>query len=539
MDRHPAIAVLLLLAGCQRELPPDVGGEPFWYQVDLEEAEDLGHEPHEVESPVPPGPITLVDVTERAGLGGAVSGGNTHGVGIAFVDLTGDGWADIFVANGRSGSLDRQWPSRMYENQRDGTFVDVSAAWGLDAIAGRDCFSVAAADYDNDGDVDLYLGTRPRDVLLQNQGDRFVDVTEAAGAGGPPSEERLFADGRSKVVAWGDYDGDGWLDVVSSSSTLPDPFAYLLRNRGDGTFEDVSARTGVQASPFGNPCAVMWSDHDNDRDPDLWIWNDRGGHILLLNEGGERFTDVTAASGLDDVGITHPMGIDAGDIDHDGDLDFYISNIGNNPLLRNNGDGTFSDITREAGTGGQYGWGLAFEDFDRDGWVDIFVAQEDDRPHLVFRNRGESPPRFDEIEVEHIDVQSSGAAHNTAAGFADYDHDGLVDVVVAETDGSRITLYRNETDTGSGRHLFVEVGRAPDGGNRGAVGARILVKTGDLIQFDDVTAGSSRASQNEHGVRFGLGPWSGAEWVAVQWPSGEQTVSRNVEGGRRLDMDFE
>jgi enediyne biosynthesis protein E4 len=531
--------VLVVLCACSEEVTSiDFGGKPAWTEVTLEGAEDLGHTPEVIASQVAPGRIDLADVTMAAGLGNAVGRGNSHGVGIAFVDLTGDDRPDIFVANGMRENEDVRSPSKLYRNEQDGTFTDVTAEWGLDAIASKDCFSVAAADYDNDGDIDLYLGTRPNDVLLRNEGDRFADVTAEAGAGGPASNEGLFGDGRSKVVAFGDYDLDGWLDIVSASSTLPDPFAYLLRNKGDGTFEDVSERTRVQASPYGNPCAVMWSDHDNDRDPDLWIWNDRGDHILLLNEGGERFGDFTEGSRLSEVSIGHPMGIDAADIDRDGDLDFYISNIGNNPLLRNNGDGTFTDITRDAGTGGDFGWGLAFEDFDLDGWPDIFVAQEDNRPNLVFRNLGQSPPRFDQLEFPHPEVDS-GASHNVAAGFADYDRDGRVDVVAATTDGSRIVLYKNETEVGTGRWLHVEVARAPNGGNLRAIGARVLVKTGELVQFRDLTAGSSRASQNEHTVRFGLGEWSGAEWVAVQWPSGAQKVVRNVEGNRRVMVEFD
>ena len=520
------LTVLLLFAACKDDLPPNRGGEPFWIEVDFSAAEDRGHSPT-AGDPVESGEITLVDVTEAAGLGDLISGGNSHGVGIAFVDVTGDDLPDIFVANGMSESLGRQFPSKLYENQGDGTFSDVTSAWGLDAIAGVDCFSIAAADYDQDGDIDVYLGASPTDILLRNEGDRFADVSVEAGAGGPPSEVGGFRAGVSKVVAFGDYDGDGWLDIVSSSSTLPDPFAYLLKNDGDGTFTDVSVETNVQASPFGNPCAVMWSDYDNDTDPDLWIWNDRGDHILLRNERGERFFDATSESRLDEVEIRHPMGIDSADIDHDGDLDYFISNIGNNPLLRNNGDGTFSDIHDDAGTGGEFGWGMAFEDFNHDSWPDIFVAQEDNLPHLVFQSRGENPSRFDEIEVDHIDVQSRGAAHNTAAGFADFDRDGRVDVVVAETDGSRVTLYRNETDVAEQRFLHV---RAP-------IGTRVLVATGELVQFRDVKAGSSRASQNEHTVRFGLGAWSGAEWVAVQRPTGEQVVLMNVEGNQRLVVE--
>ncbi len=524
-----ACSAALALSCSETVLPPNLGGTPFGEAIDLDQAEDLGYAaaPLPAAEQRPAGAITLRDVTSEVGLQGAVSGGNQHGVGIAFVDLTGDGFADIFVANGVSNTARMQTAPALYVNDGAGGFVEETAQRGISAIAQRDLFSVAAGDYDQDGDVDLYLGSRPQDILLRNDGGVFVDATAEAGAGGPPSETALFSDGRGKVVAFGDYDQDGWLDVVSASSTIPRPGVYLLRNRQDGTFEDVSEATSVMAHRSGNPCAVLWTDHDNDADLDLWIWNDRGGHILLRNDGGV-FSDQTESSALDEVGITHPMGIDAADIDHDGDLDVYISNIGNNPLLRNNSDGTFSDITKRAGTEGDYGWGLSFEDFNGDTWPDLFVAQEDNRPHLLFAHQGLLPPTFERIEVEHPEVLDRQAAHNTAAAFADYDHDGRVDVVVAETDGSRITLYRNETEVGSHRYLHVTLG--PSGGAT----ARVGIKSGPLIQFQEIYGGSSRASQNEHTARFGLGNYSGADWVAVLWSTGAQRVFTNVEGNQRL-----
>ncbi|MCA9649214.1 MAG: CRTAC1 family protein [Myxococcales bacterium] len=536
----PAL-VLAVLGACGPEpLPPDLGGDALWVPLDLDAAIDRG----EPSDPIPPaeqrpaGALTLVDVSEAAGLGAVVSGGNTHGVGLAFTDLDGDDWADIVVVSGRSNVSGESFASRLLRNRGDGTFEDVSASSGLgDALAGRDGYSVAAGDLDGDGDVDLYVGAQATDVLLLNQGDgRFVDATAERGAGGPPSDPSLVSNGKSKVVSLGDLDDDGDLDIVSASSTLPYPGAYLLRNDGAGSFTDITDDSGVQIDPQGNPCAVMWTDYDNDGDRDLWIWNDRGGRVLLRNDGGH-LSELSSAAGLDAVTITHPMGIDAADIDHDGDLDYYVSNIGNNPLLRNNGDGTFVDITRLAGTEGQYGWGLAFEDFDADGWADIFVAQEDDRPELLFHSRGEPVPAFDEIEVPHPPVRNGSAAHNVAAAFADYDHDGRTDVLTARTDGSRITLYRNETELGTHGTLQVVVAPPPEEIPAGGVGARVAVATGELVQFRDVTAGQSRASSNELSVRLGLGQYRGASWVAVLWPSGRQTVLRNVGAGQRLHIE--
>lgn len=519
---------------------PSPGMKAFWQQIHLDRARDLGHIPRRLASidAIPAGPIRFEDASSRAGLGGAIGIGNTQGVGLAFVDLNGDRLPDLFVANGQIPFTERFDGSRLYLNDGQGGFDEGTEASGLKFLSGKDAYSVAAGDYDNDGDIDLYVATHPNDILLKNDGAaNFVDATIEASAGGPVSSIDRARQGRSKIAAFGDYNADGLLDIAVASSTLDPPYAYLLENRGDGTFKDVTEQTGVKADRNGNPCAMMWSDYDNDSDPDLWIWNDFGDHILLRNEDNSSFSDVTSPSGLANLVVTNPMGIDAADIDHDGDLDYYISNAGNNPLLINNGDGTFTDATREAGTGGEFGWGLAMDDFDADGWADLFVTQEDELPILVFRNERETPPKFTRLDIERTPVLDQFAARNTPAAFADYDVDGRVDAIVARTDGSPLALYRNVTELGSHRWLHVEVSRAPRSGDRGSIGARIGVKTGDLVQFRDVTGGSSRGSQNELLVHFGLGDWSGAEWVAVLWPSGEQSVIKNVEGNQRVVID--
>ncbi len=526
-----------------------------WNTITFDNATFLGHTPSAT-TPTPTAPVIDLDLYDtiqlsNAGLGNAVGGGNSHGVGIGFFDVNADGFDDIFVANGTSNSGAGQTNSLLYLNDGDGTFTDVTSSSGIAAILdGLDTYSVAGGDYDNDGDIDMYVGTHPTDILIANQGNGTFVVSAHTGYGGPPTSSAAASDGRSKIVSFGDFDNDGWLDLVSVTNTGND--VYLLRNDRAGNFTDITVSSGIETAPSGNPCALMWTDYDNDADYDLWIWNDRGGRRLLRNEiGSNTFTNITTSPGNVDAeaNIGNPMGIDGADIDHDGDLDYYISNLGsNNPLLRNDGNGStnpadwsFTNIATPSGTRGDFGWGLGFEDFDHDTWADIFIAQEgstnpaNDRPYQVFQNTGQVPSAFNELQFPHAPLISN-AAHNVAVAFADFDHDGRTDVVSATTDGSAISFYRNITNVGNRGWLEVTIPRVPVTGERGGIGARVIVKTPDLVQFRDINGGSSRASQNAHSVRFGLGNWDGAEWVAAIWPDGRQLVVTGVPGNRRIEM---
>jgi enediyne biosynthesis protein E4 len=314
----------------------------------------------------------------------------------------------------------------------------------------------------------------------------------------------------------------------------------LLRNKGDGTFENVTAPTGYHAAPTGDPCALLWTDYDNDGDQDLQIWNDEGNptqnRVLLRNDGQSHFTDVAVAAGLVDS-IGHPMGIDGADIDRNGFIDYYIGNIAGNPLYLANGDGTFRNIMTEAYVNGSFGWGLGFEDFNLDSWPDIFIAQEDDKRDMTFTHHMAVPPKFIGAYWYPAPLLYTGWAHNVAVAFADYDKNGMVDIVRATTDGSRVTLFRNTTPVGSNGWLEVRIGRTPGTGEKGGVSARVVVKTGDLVQFRDINGGSSRGSNNATSARFGLGRWTGADWVAAIWPDGRELSALNVPGNREIVLD--
>ena len=520
-------------------VPPVGGGPPgtpfLWQAIDLTNATDFGFTATELPAAqqVDASALTLSEVGASAGLTAVAAGGNPHGVGVGFVDVDLDGFEDLIVINGAA------FDSYLYMNNGDGTFSDRTEASGIAAIlnpagAATDGYSVAAADYDTDGDYDLYVTAMPTDFLLQNDGSgNFTDVTSAAAAGGPPSAQPGSA---SKIAAWGDYDGDGLMDVVVASSTFDNgSSAYLLRNEGNGSFSDVTAQTSMLISAQGNPCAVLWTDMDADGDQDLWVWNDRGdptsNRSFMRNSNGV-FTDDRIAVGAT-FSVAHPMGIDGADLDHDGYIDYYVSNVSNNPLMHNDGSGNFTDISAQAGSQGDFGWGLGFEDLNHDGWWDIFVAQEDDMPYLTFSNQRTSPPTFVRQDWPHSTV---GDGHNVAVAFADFDHDGKVDVVTASTSGSRVNLYRNDTDVGTHGWLEVKIPQVPGNNAVGGISARVVVTTGDLVQFKDITGGSSRASQNAMSARFGLGHWNGAESVAVLWPDGRQLAAINVEGNQILQM---
>ncbi len=510
----------------------------LWEPLVISEAQDLGFDPAPIpsESQREAGAIRFSEIGDQVGFANSQAGGNQHGVGIGFIDINNDGWEDIMLANGRA--RNQSWNSKLYLNN-EGQFTDISEASGISGILdGLDAYSVAAADYDRDGDLDIHITAHPRDILLQNQGDNtFIDITDSAGLGGPNSSPDLG--GSSKIGAFGDYNGDGLIDLVVASSTFDSnqiPNGYLMRNNGDGTFSDVTTATNFAAAPTGNPCAVMWSDYNSDGHQDLWIWSDRGNRnenrVLLQNQNGSTFRNVTTQVGATWT-VGNPMGIDAADADHDGYLDYYVSDIGN-AFLHNQQNGRFSEIARNSGTLGEFGWGLGFEDFNGDSWADIFVAQEDDRPYLSFTNLKESPPRFTEQEWTHSRVGRNG--HNVAVAFADFDRNGSIDVVTASTSGSRVNLFRNDTNMGTNRWLEVKVPVVPETGERGGITGRVVVKTGDLVQFRDLTGGSSRASQNAMSVRFGLGQWTGAEWVGVLWPDGRQIVVSGVEGNQVLEI---
>jgi len=530
-----------------------------------------------------PSPALFTDVTAAAGLKDArnVSGSpedkqfllEEMGGGAAFFDYDNDGWLDIFLVNGTSlepKARDRQPTSYLFHNNRDGTFTDVTEKAGLTRSGwGQGC---CVGDYDNDGFDDLFVSYFGRNVLYHNNGDgTFTDVSERAGVAGSGNR-------------WGagccflDYDRDGHLDLFvanyvafdlaraprpgSSAScrynTIPVPcgpqgFAggtnILYRNRGDGTFKDVSEESRI-AEPRGPSSMVFVADHwqpsgsygmgavaadfDNDGWPDIYVASDSAPSLLYRNNHDGTFREVAVPAGcaFDANGAAlGGMGVGVGDYDNDGWLDIVRTNFSEQvPTLYRNYGAAFEDASLRGGLGVNrkyVGFGVGFLDFDNDGWADIMMANghvysqiagkslhvKYKQPKLLYRNLGNQ--RFEDVSAK---AGSAILSENLGRGcaFGDFDNDGDVDVIVNNLDGSP-TLLRN--DGGSGNHSIV-IKCVGTRSNRSAIGARVKVMQGEHRQVGEVMSGSSYYSQNDFRLHFGLGRAAVVDAVEVAWPSG-------------------
>ncbi len=526
--------------------------------------------------------IRFEDVAKKAGLNfelhnGAV--GEFHQPelmlgGVAVLDYNNDGCMDIFFANGAEmPSLKKTGPkyfNRLYRNNCDGTFTDVTEKAGL---AG-DGYSmgVAVADYDNDGYPDIFVAGVNRNTLYHNRGDgTFEDVTEKAHLGGvDPHYGKLM----SVAAAWVDVDNDGWLDLVVSNYVQWDPKAepkcgtaqkplychpgayhdshsQLFRNNHDGTFTDITESSGIGAR-FGKGMGVAIADYDGDGLMDIFVANDSVPNFLFHNLGHGKFEEVAVLAGvaLDDNGRpVASMGADFRDVDNDGrpDLIFTAMIYDTFPLFRNTGKApVFEDVTAESGlavaTRALTGWGIGVYDFDNDGFKDVFTANAHfpaleeslgtvpELPNSVFRNQGNG--RFEDVsKTAGIDFQVQGQYRGVA--FADFDNDGRVDAVVSNVNGPA-RLFRNMT-TGSGHWLALKLRGTKS--NRDGIGARIEVTfpSGRKI-FNHCTTSVGYASSSEPLVRFGMGKEGVAKLVEIHWPSGRVQQLHDINADQILEV---
>ena len=550
-------AAVLLLAGCAREEAPALSPDP-------ESA----------------GGLWFTDVAAAAGLTARNVSGRpdkrylieAKGGGAAFLDADGDGDLDIYLLNGSTfGRPDPEARNRLYRNDGPRPFADVTASSGLGDTSWS--MGAAAADFDNDGDADVYVTNYGANRLFENDGSgRFSDVTAAAGVG-----DTLWGTG----AAWGDYDRDGDLDLYAANfvrfrrdlrprameycqwkgvEVFYGPEAYpgapdlLYRNEGGGAFRDVTREAGVNLATPYKGFQPVFADLDDDGWPDIYVADDTTPNLFFRNLGDGTFRNVSLRSGAShnvNGDVQAGMGVDLGDYDGDGDLDLFVTHFSDdyNTLYRNEGGGYFADVSFRAGVGAAsmpwVGWGTAFADFDNDADLDLFVANGhvypvvDDhdlgtsyaQPNLVFANRGRG--LFEDASARagpglRVRKVSRGTA------FGDYDDDGDVDILVLNADDAP-TLLRND---GAGGH-WLGVRLRGRRSNRDGIGARIRVTAGGRTQVREVRAGASFLSSNDLRAHFGLGAATAVDRLAVSWPSGSVQILEELPVDRYLLIDEE
>lgn len=479
------------------------------------------------------------------------------GGGVALLDFNNDGLLDILLVNsgGPAGSgFDRPNPrfwNRLYRQNKDGSFSDVTEAAGLArAGTGNYGMGVAVADYDNDGFPDIYITNYGRNQLFHNNGNgTFTDVTATAG---------VAAGGWSVSAGFFDFDNDGnpdlfvtrYLDwdaqhnkmcgtsprVYCSPSEYPAISSVLYRNLGNGVFEDVSETSGI-ASHKGKSLGVAFADYDDDGFADIFVANDGMEQFLFHNNGNGTFTECAIDAGValtDDGARISGMGVDFRDYDNDGRPDIVVTDLArqNYALYRNEGHGLFSYRSLQSGltalSGPSSGWGVRLEDFDNDGWKDLFVAQGH-----VMDNVEKVDPSLHSLEPPLLALNRNGrferafsgmteAVAGRGAAFGDLDNDGRMDVVMTVLGGAPV-VFHNRNAAGHWLTLSLRGTRS----NRDGMGARIRVNG----QAQYASATGSYVASNDKRVHFGLGSATTAD-VEIQWPSG----SRQKLSGVRADQ---
>ncbi len=547
--------------------------------------------------PAPPGRTSpphhawFEDVAHQAGIQFTnVSGGaktkryllETTGNGLAWIDYDRDGYPDLFFVNGTTieGFRAGQEPTNhLYHNNRDGSFTDVTvqagmvhSGWGQGACVG---------DYDNDGWDDIFVTYYGKNLLYHNHGDgSFTEVAQEAGVAGEP-------DRWNAGCTFLDYDRDGHLDLFVTSYVdqgpdfrlLPLPGSgqfclykgipvacgprglgsgrsFLYHNNGDGTFTDVSEKTGILLHQTNYPLGVVTLDYDNDGWPDIYVASDSTPSFLYHNNHDGTFTELAIQAGAaysGDGEVQAGMAAAVADYDGNGFLDVVKTNFSDDTpdLYRNNGDGTFSEVTFPSGLGrhpNYMGYGVGFLDFDNDGWKDLFMANGHvspeidayhtnvtyEEPKLLYHNVPGRPGerRFEDISTTSgpgIQILSS----SRGAALADYDNDGGVDIAINNMNAPPL-LLRNES---AERGHWIEIQTVGVKSNRDGIGTRVEVRTGVRLQVDEVRSGGSYLSQNDLRLHFGLGASGRIDQITLRWPSGQVDRLANVPADRIIVVE--
>ncbi len=551
------------------------------FPIDLRADEQGGPSTDKVQSSAT---IRFEDISEKAGIRFVTQNSPTSNknqietmvAGVGLLDYDGDGYLDIYLVNGAAiPSLQKDSPkywNRLYRNNHDGTFTDVTERAG---VAGSGYgMGVAVGDFDNDGRPDIFLANVGDNQLFHNNGDgTFTDVTAKAGLTGAKLDgQKMWAVG----AGWFDYNNDGKLDLFVVNYCVwnvdKDPYcplksgvrAYchpklykslhntLYRNNGDGTFTDVSQETGI-AAYFGKGMSVSFADYDGDGFTDAFVANDTTPAFLFHNLRGKKFEEVGVTTGVayaPDGTTLSGMGSDFRDVNNDGRPDIWYTAVEHQsfPLLINTGHGDFEDLTLASGlqaTSDMSGWSNGIFDFDNDGWKDLFVARANvidnitelmperpyPEPNSIFRNLGNGKFR-DVSSTAGSDFQVPGAHRGLA--FGDLFNTGHVDAVVTVLGGA-VKVLRNVTQDQNHWILLRLVGTKS---NRMGIGAQVRITTADgRSQWNEVTTSVGYTSSSDSRVHFGLGASNLIKEIEIRWPSGTRQILRDAPADRILTIE--
>jgi len=530
-------------------------------------------------------PIRFQDIAQSAGITFVTNNSptanrnepETMGGGVALLDYDGDGYLDIYAVNGAAiPSLKKegtQYENKLYHNNGDGTFTDVTEKARLSG-AGYN-IGVAVGDYDNDGWPDIYVvGPTPNQLFHNNGNGTFTDVTAKAGvAGGIRNGKKMW----SVAAAWVDYNNDGRLDLFVSNyvewSVNQDPVCMtadeqreycdptfykplpntLYRNNGDGTFSDVSAETGI-AEHLGKGMGVAIADFDGDGYTDIFVGNDETPSFLFHNLSGKKFEEIAQQAGVAvsaDGKALSAMGVDFRDVNNDGKPDIWYTALEKEtfPLFFYQSDLLFDDVSIRTGIGWatmkMSGWGNGIYDLDNDGWKDLLVARghvlanpekilswSRAQPNAVFRNLGNG--KFEDVSATAGPDFLEPRVHRGVA-FGDLFNDGRIDAVVSSLEG-RLQVFRNLTQN---QNHWIELNLHGTKSNRMGIGARIKIVGSDgKTQWSHATTSVGYASASDSRIHFGLGPDSSqVREIEILWPSGIKQTLKDVQADHVITIE--
>lgn len=522
-----------------------------------------------------PFPATFTDIAKKAGINDTtVYGGvesktyiiETNGCGVAFFDYDNDGWTDVFVMNGsklEGFPKGKETTNHLYRNNKNGTFTDVTKKAGLEKTGWGS--GVAIGDYDNDGNEDLFLTYYGENIFYKNNGNgTFSDLTRKAGF---PTEYVRWGSGATFV----DYDRDGFLDLFVANylkfdvettpkpgkgnncfwkgipvncgpKGLPTDTNLLYKNNGDGTFTDVSEKSGVAKVTGRYSMTAIVTDFNNDGWADIYVACDSTSSTMYRNNKDGTFTDVSLESGTaynEDGNTQAGMGVTIGDFDNDGFPDIFKTHFADDlPILyKNSGKDFFDDASRMAGFDHTryVQWGTGFADFDNDGWQDIltvtgnvypevekFFKQYPHRsPRLLYQNLGNG--RFKDVS-DSAGTGISEPKSSRGSAYGDFDNDGDVDVLVMNMNEPPLLL---ENNLKSANH-WLNIKLIGTKTNRSAIGSRVTIKIGDQIQMQEVTSQTSYYSHNDLRIHFGLGNAKKVDEIEIRWANGNTEKIKDV-----------